>query len=100
MKKKEILINKVKKLRERYTNKVRYFIYFNNYLHYAKEAVKQHGLPYEDKYIGQEEAYEIALLEYKQYRFIVKHESEELKILKYSIRELDRQIRFADILKW
>ena len=70
------------------------FNYFKNCLLIAKETVRQNGYPDFD-YIEQngEEVFKKAIARYKEYKFVVKCEAEELRALKYGIRELDRQMR-------
>ena len=97
MHKKDELKDKVRELRERYTTELGRFNYYKNCLYHAKEAVRQRGFPYEDEYVGQEEAFKKAISEYKSYKFVVKCEAEGLRALKYAIRELDRQMRSNNI---
>ena len=98
MDKKGQLKEKVKELRERYYNMLGRFNYFKNCLLAAKESVRQGGYPDFD-YLGQdgEEVIKKAISRYEEYKFVVKCEAEELRALKYKIRELDRQIRSNSI---
>jgi len=93
--KKEQLKEKVKELRERYNNMLGRFNYFKNCLLIAKETVRQGG--WGDEYESREDALKRAIARNKEYKFIIKCESEELRALKYAIRALDRQMRLNSI---
>ena len=74
------------------------FNYFNNCLLNAKEAVRQSGYPDFD-YIEQngEEVIKKTISRCKEYKLVIKCEAEALRALKYTIREIDRQIRSNSI---
>lgn len=95
MHEKEQLKEKVKELRERYNNMLGRFNYFKNCLLIAKETVREGGSP--DEYESCEDALKRAISRYKEYKFIIKCEAEELRALKYTIREFDRRMRSNSI---
>ncbi len=90
------LLWKIRELRESYRRLLEKHRFYMNCLLCAKDGIRQGDCHYRD-FVDDDFGTEHYVAEYRNSKIVVKCMSKELRELKYVIRNLDREIRKANI---